>query len=478
MNKRNSHLLILASIVTMGLTSCGGGSGSSSSQSNSDSSNSQSSSNAGSSNQSQSSSSQGGSNISVDPNIKDTISILVPSGNDNEKTMIKNAFDTGFSLLYPNVELDMQFVSISSYETNIRNRVIAGSLPDIVWTNSPEYIFLVKNDIAEPLNGYIQGSEDAGDFVFKDDFKTSYFNMASIDGLRYAVPRSADCVVTFYNKELLAQANIDTAKIKNGWTWSDFLDICAEWRAYQDGLGKADTYCVDAYLTGWGSVSYPLLRSFGADVLDNDGKISLDSDGTRNAVNCIRNLTEKKYSVKSGSTSGTSFDTGTTPFCFQSAAFSLYDEKTILHDKIDVVSFPRIMDNNTPKIGGGIAGYSINKKSHNKALAWQFLNYLISKEGQEKMAEGGLNLAPIRKDMDDFTTQKWGEGYTDKNLSAYLCYDDEKITEEYLSRVSPEYLSGLQEAFQDFVSDATNSRKSVDKVISDAVDAITDVLNS
>lgn len=471
MNKQKNSLVILASTALLiGLSSCGGSASSQGSQGLS--------SNLGGDSSVGSNASSSALDISVDPNITDTITILVPSGNDNEKTMINNAFNTGFSLLYPNVSLDMKFVSISSYETTVRNQVIAGTLPDIVWTNSPEYIFLVKNDIAEPLNGYLDASEAAGDFVFKDDFKTSYFDMASIDGTRYAIPRSADCVVTFYNKELLSQANIDTSKIKNGWTWDDFLSVCADWRAYQDKQGKEDTYCVDAYLTGWGSVSYPLLRSFGADVLDADGKVSLDSEGTRNAIKCIRNLTEKKYSVKAGSTSGTSFDTGTTPFCFQSAAFSLYDERAAIHNKIDVVSFPRIMDNNTPKIGGGIAGYSINKKSHNKALSWQFLNYLLSKEGQEKMAEGGLNLAPIRKDMDDFTTEKWGEGYADKNLSAYLCYDDEKITEEYLSRVIPEYLSGLQEAFQDFVSDATNSRKTIDRVVSDATSAINDVLRS
>jgi ABC-type glycerol-3-phosphate transport system substrate-binding protein len=417
-------------------------------------------------------------NVSVDPSIKATLSILVPSGNQNETDMIKNAFDNGFSLLYPNVTLKIDYVSISNYESSVRNLAMANKLSDIVWTNSPEYLFLIKNGIVDPLTSYINASEAAGDFNFKNDFKTAYFNMGSYKNDYYVVPRSADCVVTFYNKTLLNNAGIDVSKIKNGWSWSDFLSVCKDWRTYLDKSGSGDNYyCVDPYLTGWGSVSYPLLRSFGADVLDENGKNSIDSEGTRNAIKCIRNLTDNRYCIKSGASAASSFETGTTPFCFQSAAFSLYDQKSALKGNIDVVSFPLINDNNTPKIGGGIAGYSINKKASNKALAWQFLNYLISNEGQNLMAEGGLNLAPIRKDMADYTKEKWGEGYTDKNLSAYLVYDDDKITEEYLSRVDPKYLNRLQLAFQDFIGNAASDKKTIDQVVASAVSDIDDALS-
>ncbi|MFA6620120.1 MAG: extracellular solute-binding protein [Bacilli bacterium] len=420
-------------------------------------------------------------NVEVDPNIKATISMLIPSGNENETMMIDKVTE-GFNLKFPNVTIEKNYVSVSSYEATVRNQSMAGSLPDIVWTNSPEFYFLIKNNIAEPLNPYISASEGAGDFDFKTDFKTAYFDMGSAKGSYYVVPRSADSVVTFYNKKLLSDAGIDMTKIKNGWTWSDFTSICAQYRTYLDNNGhSSDYYPVDANLLGWNSVSYPMLRSFGSDVLDESGKVIIDSAETRTALAFMQDMISKRYTVKTGDTSGSSFEIGTAPFIFQSASFSLYDDKRVLHNNVDIVNFPLITGTgtpSTPKIGAGIAGYTINKKASNKALCWQYLNYLLSKDGQNALAEGGLNLAPIRNDLNDYKTAKWGEGYTTANLDAYLVYDEYKIAEEYLGRVDPKYMADLQLAFQDMISDATMLRKTIEKTIDDAVSNFEDALSA
>ena len=419
--------------------------------------------------------------VSVDPNIQATISILIPSGNENETTMIDKVTQ-GFNLKFPNVMIEKNYVSVSSYEATVRNQSMAGSLPDIVWTNSPEFYFLIKNNIAEPLDAYINGSQTAGDFNFQTDFKTAYFDMGAAKGSHYVVPRSADSVVTFYNKKLLSDAGIDMSSIKNGWTWADFSAVCAQYRTYLDNNGHSgDYYPVDANLLGWNSVSYPMLRSFGSDVLDDAGKITIDSPETRNALAFMQDMITKRYTVKTGDTAGSSFEIGTAPFIFQSASFSLYNDKRVLHDNIDIVNFPLITGEgtpSTPKIGAGIAGYTINKKASNKALCWQYLNYLLSKDGQNALAEGGLNLAPIRNDLNDYKTAKWGEGYPTANLEAYLVYDEYKIPEEYLGRVDPKYMADLQLSFQDMISDTTMLRKSIEDTIEDAVTNFEDALSA
>jgi ABC-type glycerol-3-phosphate transport system substrate-binding protein len=195
----------------------------------------------------------------------------------------------------------------------------------------------------------------------------------------------------------------------------------------------------------------------------------------------MRDLVSKRYTVKTGDTSGSSFEIGTAPFIFQSASFSLYDDRRVLHDNIDIVNFPLITGEgtpSTPKIGAGIAGYSINKKAANKTVCWQFLNYLMSKDGQQALADGGLHVAPIRKDLNDFKTAEWGKDYPTKNLDAYLVYDEDKIPEEYLGKVEPKYMADLQLAFQDMISDATSLRKTVDKTVSDAVENFEDALSA
>lgn len=414
--------------------------------------------------------------VSVDPNVEDTLRILVPSGNQEETTMIEKAAEA-FSINYPNVTIKTEFVTVSNYETMVRQQMMAGSLPDIVWTNSPEYLFLIKNGIAENLDPYMDASTKAGEFNISD-YKTDFFKMGSLNGTHYVIPRSADTVVCFYNEKLLKDANIDTSSIKNGWTWDEFKNICAKWRAYQDSNGNTAAggyYCCDPYLTGWNSVTYPMLRSFGGEVVGEDGACAIDCDGTRAMINELRDITDKGYIVRIGVDSGSSFETGSVPFCFQSAAFSHYDDRAVLKGNINVVSMPLIQANNAPKIGAGIAGYSINAKistQQKKNLAWQFLRFILTKEGQEAMAEGGLNVPPIRHDMDDFTKEKWGEGYEDRNLSAYTWGDEYKITDEFLSHADVSKMNRLNLAFTDFVTNASNNRKTVDEVISTAVSAI------
>ena len=185
---------------------------------------------------------------------------------------------------------------------------------------------------------------------------------------------------------------------------------------------------------------------------------------------------ENKYIVEDGVTPGNSFEVGTAPFLFQSASFSLFAERRELKNNIDLVSFPLINAKNSPKIGSGIAGYAINRNSNEKPAAWQFLNFMMSKAGQEKLAEGGLQLPSIRKDLQDYKTAKWGEGYTEFNLAAYTYGSEYKIVPEFLSYVDPKIKGDLDLAFKDLFSNTLKRSKTVEKAISTCVLDLEDAL--
>lgn len=187
-------------------------------------------------------------------------------------------------------------------------------------------------------------------------------------------------------------------------------------------------------------------------------------------------MMENKYIVEDGVTPGNSFEVGTAPFLFQSASFSLFAERRELKNNIDLVSFPLINAKSAPKIGSGIAGYAINRNSKEKAAAWQFLSYMMSKEGQEKLAEGGLQLPSIRKDLQDYKTSKWGEGYTDFNLAAYTYGPEYKIVPEFLSYVDPKIKGDLDMAFKDLFANTLKKSKTIDKAISTCVLDLEDAL--
>lgn len=399
------------------------------------------------------------------------ISILIPGGNANERTMIE-ALIEDFNLEYPNVSVEYNYISVGNYDSTIRNLASSGTLDDIVWSNSPDFYSLVNNKLVYNLNPYIKASEEAGIFNLKNDYYHEFFEMGSLEGNLYCVPRSADTVVTFINTEIFRNAGVDMSLVKDGWTWEDFLSVCAKIRKYFDDNRMSDRYVVDANLGGWLSVCYPMLRSYGAEVIDENGNVAIDSAATRECVAMVRDMVSKRYIVDSQMASGSSYEAGTSAMLFQSASISHYANRVALKNKTDIVSFPLISYKNTPKIGCGIAGYCISNKTEHPDICWAFLNHMISYDGQQKMALNGLNNASIRKDLSDPTVANWGKEYQNANMKAYLFGSEYKIDTSFLSRIDPSMKTGVSTAVQDLFHAAANSSKDLEKAVKDCYDDI------
>lgn len=416
--------------------------------------------------------------VELDSDYKCELSLLIPNGNANEEQMI-NELITEFNLDYPNITFKKNYLSVSNYENTVKNQWLANSLPDIVWSNSPDFYTLVAGEMCMPLNKYIEAEEEKGTFVFENDFLTEYFRMGAVDGKYYCFPRSCDSVVTFYNKKLLSQAGVDLSLIKNGWTWDTFMGVLETYRKYLDTTANASTYyCLDANLTTWLSVCYPMLKSFGANIIDSNKNVLINSAETKECLSLVKDMSNKKYIVADNTTPGSSFETGTAPFLFQSASVSLFAERRELKGNMDIVSFPLIMNHNTPKIGSGIAGYTINSKCKEKTAAWKFLAKMLSKEGQNAMARGGLNLPSIRKDLQDYASDDvaWGGKYKDLNLSAYTYGGEYKVSSDFLSLVDVKYKAKLDEAVRNMFAYATRFDKTVDDAVNSCEKALKNAL--
>ncbi|MCF0112450.1 MAG: extracellular solute-binding protein, partial [Bacilli bacterium] len=268
-----------------------------------------------------------------------------------------------------------------------------------------------------------------------------------------------DSVVTFYNKTLLQNAGIDTRDIVNGWTWDTFLNKLDAYRNYLDNNGKTTYYCIDMNLYEWLSVNYPILASYGGSIIDKNLNVTVDSPETREALRMVRTMVEKRYIPYPGKDCSNSFEAGSSPFLFQSSSISHYADRAQLKGKIDITSFPLITAKSNPKIGCGIAAYAINAKTSHKVACWQFLNTLISKDGQQAMATGNLHLPSIRKDLQDPATANWMKGYEDLNLAAYTYGPEYKTTPEFLAWPDPRAKSELDQALKDLFYNATRDDK-------------------
>lgn len=381
------------------------------------------------------------------------ISVIIPDSDPERKLM--SALISGFNEKYPNIQVSTNFLTIDAYEQTVTRQYNAEMLADVVWCNSQNFYFLVGNGYALNLDTFTENAEAAGEFVYETDFNTEFKGMGLYDDIRYAVPRSIDSVVCFYNKEILAEAGVDTSIIRNGWTWEDMLTVCEQVRAYYDSEENTTYYPLDSNLT-WESVAYPVIKSLGGAVLNEKGEFAMTEEASEKIVDFVQNLVTKRY-IPSKNDQTSSFESGTGALLFQSTSIDNYQTRKLLQDKFDVVSFP-LINGESSYTGMGFAGYALN--SHladdpdklNAAAA--FLAYLMSYDGQQRAADqGGLTLPSIRADLSSSNAEaNWHKKYSASfNVEAYTWGAQYKTREEFLDYADVVFASSLINAMNKYV---------------------------
>lgn len=408
-------------------------------------------------------------NLHPDENVTATLRVAVENYTAEKK--IISEIGEILTAKYPNVTVKIETISggiSSQYATWFRNK----NVPDILVNNSFDMFTLSDKGLLSDLTPYLDAEAADPESTFDiNDYYESYIKMgqANFDGEQYMIPRSADRVVCHYNKAIFKAAGVDMSLVRNGWTWNDFMTVCATLRKYYDSQDSMKAYTlVDPYFT-WEAVYNPIFESYGVEYYDENGEVALESAATENALKFIKSIIDNKYASRpSVEQAGMAGNKGCMLFHSQAASLMAtelsvyYPDAEKVSDYYDVVTMPVIPGHE--KIGCGAAGYSVYDGSENKDLAWQFLKILLSKEGQNIMADSGSNYVPVRKDMADYTNPEnhWGKGYEDLNLSAYT-YNcgagddpDWNCYTTYIARKAPKYASSVGSALSTLIANYCN----------------------
>lgn len=408
-------------------------------------------------------------NLHPDENVTATLRVAVENYTAEKK--IISEIGEILTAKYPNVTVKIETISggiSSQYATWFRNK----NVPDILVNNSFDMFTLSDKGLLSDLTPYLEAEAADPESTFDiNDYYESYIKMgqANFDGEQYMIPRSADRVVCHYNKAIFKAAGVDMSLVRNGWTWDDFMTVCATLRKYYDSQDSMKAYTlVDPYFT-WEAVYNPIFESYGVEYYDENGEVALESDATENALKFIKSIIDNKYASRpSVEQAGMAGNKGCMLFHSQAASLMAtelsvyYPDAEKVSDYYDIVTMPVIPGRE--KIGCGAAGYSVYDGSENKDLAWQFLKILLSKEGQNIMADSGSNYVPVRKDMADYTNPEnhWGKGYEDLNLSAYT-YNcgagddpDWNCYTTYIARKAPKYASSVGSALSTLIANYCN----------------------
>lgn len=407
--------------------------------------------------------------VNLHPDTETTATLRIAVNNYESEMKIVTDLGNLLTKKYPNVRVKLEPFS-QSISQQYSSWFNADNMPDILINNTFDMFTLSDKGILLDLDPYLQAEKEDPESDFDiNDYYESYIKMGQekFDGAQYMIPRSADRVVCHYNKAIFKAAGVDMSLVKNGWTWDDFFTVCKTLRKYYDDNGKEDFYLLDPYFT-WEAVYNPIFVAQGVQYFDENGKVTLNSTATENALKFIKSLIDQRIAAPiSVEQAGMQANKGCILFHSQASSnitskLQDYYKGQAVDEFYDVVTMPVFAGNE--KIGCGAAGYSVYSGSENRDLAWQFLKILLSKEGQNVMADSGANYVPVRKDMADYTNPEnhWGKGFEKCNMSAftYNCgadgQPDWNCYTTYIAQQKPKQATNISDTISGLISTYCN----------------------
>lgn len=323
-----------------------------------------------------------------------------------------------------------QDIDILDMGSDIRQFLVyemdGGTMPDVMFVQDTTVAYLASNEVLAPLDSYFTSSN-----VNKADIYQTMLDAASplSDDKIYFAPRDYNQIVCYYNEDIFFQ--YDIAEPTANWTWDDFLSTCAQLRAKM----PSNKYPVYASLES-NAVFTSFVSSYGEQVFNSNNEFALTADSQ--ALAAMKQLVTSNYApAPSASTSGATFTEGNAAMIFESRPnFPTYAKA--MDGAVNFVSFPAI--GSTPKVGIGCSGYGIVDTSTRKNRAWDFINYVISADGQKVFAQTGSGI-PVLKSLKNDTSWKnltiAGIDLSEKNHDVFVANEERGV-------VGVSYLWGIK----------------------------------
>lgn len=408
----------------------------------------------------------------TDEDYNQTATLTVGVTADPYESELVNALGTAFKQLFPNVTIEPVRISGTDYSSAVMGRYQAKNMPDIFYTSETESFRFISSKLYLNLDPYIQaeneaytpaGEESAATWSEQFVPEAMVLGQKNYGGAQYFIPRSSDRIVTHLNMSYIKAAlewegrpdkSVTVDTVKNGWTWEDFVKVCEALRAYYDSKGWTAAngrYIVDPTFT-WTPVTFSLFKSNGATFYE-DGSWTLDSAETQQTISMIRELVEKKIIAPTNG-GGANYENKSGAMLFHSSS-AITKYKDFLGEDYDIVTFP-VINGDSGVTGYGVPGYGIYSgiDDSKRDLAWQFLSFMLTVDGQDTLAAAGMHTPSVRADLQDYNTAAWGEGFRDLNLAATTYETFRNYSESFFLNFDATTKAGVLAACSNFVSNA------------------------
>lgn len=434
MKFRKAMALLLAGTMALSMAACGGGNSSSSSDS---------------------SSSDAESTDSTDSSDSSDVTLSVTIWDSNQEpglTQIMNDFTekTG-------IKTKVSVVKWDEYWTLLESGAQGGSLPDVFWMHSNESERYMSNDMLLDLTDKIADSSEIDTANYPEDI----WGLYTYEDKYYAVPKDVDTIALWYNKTMFDEAGLDYPTAD--WTWDDVTEAAKKLTkddGSQYGLAMPNGSNQDGY--------YNL-------VYDNEGYI-INDDKTQSGWDDPKTIEAMKTyegwikegvmpSLETMSENGVDvlFESGKVAMVTQGSwMLAAYRDNEYTAANCDCVELPKsATTGRRASIYNGL-GWAASATTEHPEEAWKLIEYLGSKEAQEKQAELGVTMSAYTG-----TSDAWAKS-ADFNLQAYLNMMDDMVIRPY-SRSTVTWENEDSEIMKDVFSG--------DKTMEEACKAMADQMN-
>ena len=253
--------------------------------------------------------------------------------------------------LYPNITLNWEAFENESYKTKIKAAVSADEMPDIFFTWSCAFL----GDFVQA--GKVYCLDDVYQ-NYKDELPVVMLGNSTYEGKHYGVPLTMNIVGLFANMDLLKEAGYDEIP----GTYEDFIKCCDDLKAKgitPFGCAGKETWCVTEYLESI------IEKSIGAEELNNVfvNGATWNNQGIAQAVDTFQEMIKKEYFDPAGI--GLTNDEVKANFMAGKYAFYMngtwncadFAANEEFKDKVKVAEFP-VIDSSKAKLGQLIGGPS------------------------------------------------------------------------------------------------------------------------
>ena len=275
-----------------------------------------------------------------------------------------------FEKANPGTTIKIEDVSWDTLQQKLQTDITGGANADLAIVGTRWLLDFVKDDVAEPLDGYMDAS-------FKNRFIGPFLAPGEINGKVYGLPIAASARALYYNKDLLAKVGYPNGPK----TWNDVIDASKKLKAQGiAGFGlQGKEIETDVYF-------YYALWSYGGEVVGKDGKAAFNSPAGVKAATLYKTLiddglTEPGVTGYSREDVQNLFKLGRVAMVISAPFLSKQIAKEAPTLKYGIDPIPMGTKNATYAVTDSIVMF---KNSKVKKSAWKFLDYLFTKEPRVK----------------------------------------------------------------------------------------------